>query len=152
MKPVLNQKSGAPVPESKSASAPTGHPDSLPADEHSLTRHSASFSHAIVDPAGLALLADRLMSESTPARIRDLLRCADMTAKGAIPLDIIFTALRKLACSDSVFLRAEAYRRFARLHQVDLRYEMRAKRELRKALDREHGLARARVQALMRCC
>jgi hypothetical protein len=38
------------------------------------------------------------------------------------------------------------------MHRFDLRYEMRAKRELRQGLDRETGLALTRVKALLRRC
>ncbi|MGD8809946.1 MAG: hypothetical protein PVG24_10095 [Gammaproteobacteria bacterium] len=100
----------------------------------------------------IEFLADRLSAEHSPERIVNLLRCADLAPKRAVGLDVIFDALTRLVRSESVFLRAEAYRRLAEMHRFDLRYEMRAKRELRQGLDRETGLALTRVKALLRRC
>lgn len=70
----------------------------------------------------------------------------------ALPLEARFGALCRLAEADCVFRRLAAYRWLAGLHRLDLRYEMRAKRVLCRALDREQGLVRARVKRLMKLC
>jgi len=70
----------------------------------------------------------------------------------ALPLEQRFTALCQLAEADCVFRRLAAYRWLSALHRLDLRYEMRAKRVLCRALDQEEGLARARVRQLMKLC
>ena len=73
-------------------------------------------------------------------------------ALDVLPIEERFQALCRLAEVESIFQRMAAYRWLADMHRIDLRYETRAKRELRKALDRECGLARARVERLMKLC
>jgi hypothetical protein len=69
-----------------------------------------------------------------------------------LPLEERFAELCRLSASSCVFQRMAAYRWLANMHRLDLRFETRAKRELRKGLDREQGLARARVRRLMKLC
>ncbi|KGE02974.1 hypothetical protein [Pseudohaliea rubra] len=69
-----------------------------------------------------------------------------------LPLEERFVALCQLAQAPSVFQRLAAYRWLAGLYLLDLRYEQRAKRIIAAARDREEGLARQRVEQLLRRC
>jgi len=117
--------------------------------EARLLRH---LQHSDVDGGELDALMQLLVSEKEPQRLWYLLRCADLAPSEALDLDIVFRAVRRLASSDCVFLRADGYRRLAGLHRINLRFEMRAKRELAKGLDRETGLAKGRVAHLLALC
>ncbi len=97
-------------------------------------------------------LTERLEAEEAPSRLWTLLRCVEHCPPRAVDLEIVFGALCRLARADEVLLRSAAYRWLAGLHQVDLRFEMRAKRVIREGLDRETGLALRRVEKLMRLC
>lgn len=68
------------------------------------------------------------------------------------PLDVRLTSLCRMAESPSVFERLTAYRGLAGLYLLDLRYEQRAKRVIVAGLKREQGVARERVQQLLRRC
>lgn len=61
-------------------------------------------------------------------------------------------ALERLANADDAMLRFAAYRWLAALHTIDLRCEMLAKRVLLAGVARETGLARRRVEHLLRSC
>jgi hypothetical protein len=60
--------------------------------------------------------------------------------------------LKQLAQAEDAILRFAAYRWLAALHTIDLRCEMSAKRELITGAGREQGLARRRVEQLLRRC
>lgn len=105
-----------------------------------------------VDANEIDALMQRLAAEWVPIRIWYLLRCVDVAECIEADLEVVFEALTRLAASDSVFMRADAYRRLAELHRYNLRYEVRAKKEVAKGLKREHGLARKRVEWLLKRC
>lgn len=70
----------------------------------------------------------------------------------ALDTEIVFSALERLSQSESVFLRGAAYRWLAELHRRNLRFEMRAKRLLYRALEQETGPTLLRVTHLLRRC
>jgi hypothetical protein len=107
---------------------------------------------ADIDPGIFSQLAQRLNRETEPTRIWYALRCLEMSPVPGTDLDIQFEALKRLVQADSVFIRGAAYEWLAGLHRKSLRYEMSAKRVMREGLDREQGLARARLRELMRAC
>ena len=107
---------------------------------------------ADIDPGIFSQLVRRLSRETEPTRIWYALRCLEMSPVPGTDLEIQFEALKRLVRADSVFIRSAAYEWLAGLHRKNLRYEIRAKRVLRKALDREQGLAAARLRELMRAC
>ncbi len=94
----------------------------------------------------------RLAGETSPHEIWKLLCLVDVAPRDAVDLEKVYLALMLLVDADSVFLRSAAYRWLAGLHRKNLCYEMRAKRVLKRGLKRETGLARKRVEALLKRC
>ncbi len=99
-----------------------------------------------------AALERDIESEPNLERLWLLLRCSAHAPRIPGRLERRFAALKRLAQAGCVFLRAHAYQALAELHRYDLRFEMRAKAVLSQALKREQGIARKRLQHLMRGC
>ncbi|MEM8768660.1 MAG: hypothetical protein AAGE43_14520 [Pseudomonadota bacterium] len=124
----------------------------MPAAQRSTEALLRALATEPVEPQIFEHLARSLARETKPQRIWHLLRCMDHAPRGSVALEAVFAALTRLAAADSVFLRAAAYERLAGLHRLNLRFEMRAKLVMRKGLDRETGLAKLRLKALLRLC
>jgi len=137
---VFETKRGVPMPGSARTDRVVARLRQLlercdPADARRARRLAAALSR-VRDPEAIWVLLSWL--ERSPA---DVLDSGER-----------FAALTRLVEADCGFLRSAAHRWLARMFLIDLRYEQRAKRVLCDALDRESGIARARIRQLLRRC
>ena len=105
-----------------------------------------------VDDLDKDWLTARLVVESDPTRLWELLTCVEHLPPRSIDLEAVFNALGRLVEAEAPLLRVAAYRWLAGLHRINMRYEMRAKLVMRDGLDRETGLAHERLRQLLRRC
>lgn len=103
--------------------------------------------------AGLtALLEEQLHDKCEPELLYQLLGQVIKLCPREIDLECLFIALCRLVEAGTEIHRSAAYRWLAELHRLDLRYENRAKLIMRGGLEREIGLARRRLEAMLRRC
>ncbi len=81
-----------------------------------------------------------------------LLNCLTFGPRECMPAEHLFRVLARLVQSASPFIRQAACQHLAQLHTLDLRFEARAKRVICQVMNDEAGVARDRLQALLRRC
>ena len=104
------------------------------------------------DPTIRERLVARAAHCASPRLIWLLLTLLDRGSSAAWEGPYRLQALKVLAEAEDAMLRFAAYRWLARLHTIDLRCEITAKRVLLEGVARERGLAKRRVEQLLRSC
>ncbi|MGR8950491.1 MAG: hypothetical protein ACU84Q_20805 [Gammaproteobacteria bacterium] len=138
--------------------------DLVPAGARPTERSTAELSVALASPLSgekkisapepgiVSRLAYELEAANDLKKVESLLVQVDCLPPKAIKLESVFSALKKLAASESELQRFAAYRRLAELHRIDLRYENRARLIMREGLKLESGLAARRLRRLLKNC
>jgi hypothetical protein len=102
------------------------------------------------DDAGL--LEQALLDERDTDRLWALVSALELAPPKTVSVSAVYDALCRLVEADSPVIRQSAYRGLTRLHQIDLRFENRARLRLGECLKRERGVMRQRIKRLLQLC